>query len=72
MARQRLTVKTSKPLTAEHLALLNKVLQSCAETDTYCDQCLSCGIDVSPEKRTNLEQQRTAERLKRTFFPDAP
>jgi hypothetical protein len=72
MARQRLKVQTSEPLTPEHLALLNRLLQSCAESDAYCEKCLSCGVEVTPEKRTNLEQQRTARAIKEQFFPGQP
>lgn len=72
MAKPRLKVQTSSPLTRDHLDLLNRILESCSETDTYCDKCIDCGVDVSPEKRTSLEQQRTAARIKAKFFPDSP
>ncbi len=71
MARARLKAETSSPLTQQHLELLNKVLKSCAETDTYCQKCLDCGIEVTPEQRTNLEQQRTAAKIKAQFFPNS-
>ena len=60
--------KKGGPLTEEHLRRLNKIIQACSETEQYCRDCDSCGIDVSPEMRQNAEQKRIAENLKAKFF----
>lgn len=61
----------SHPLNDQHLVVLNRLLKACAETDDYCKKCESCDLDVAPEARKNEEQRRIAEKIKRTFFPDA-
>lgn len=63
MAKKRL-------VTDVRLDTLNKVIQSCAETAEYGQQCKACGLDVEREMRENAEQLKTAEALKRQFFPD--
>lgn len=64
MAREK-----SGPLGPEHLKLLNKLIQACAETEAYCAKCESCDLDVTPERKKNSEQLRIAQKIKATFFP---
>lgn len=59
------------PLGDEHLKLLNKVLESCRDTEQLCDQCASCHLDVDRERDKNREQREIATRIKAVFFPNA-
>lgn len=67
MAKQ----KINHPLGPEHLKILDKVLQACAETHEYCKQCEACNLDVTPELKKNDEQMEIARRIKAKFFPGA-
>lgn len=59
----------SYPLTAEHLAKLDQVLSSCAQTQAMIDKCKAAGLDVSQAETENQSQQQLATALKASFFP---
>lgn len=61
--------KIKHPLGQEHLDQLNRLLQSCADTEAYCGACNAAHINVSKEREANDEQRKIAEALKATFFP---
>jgi hypothetical protein len=63
--------KPKGPMNSEHLAALDKLLKSCAETAAYCESCEACDLDVDPEKAKNAEQLAIARKIKAKFFPDA-
>lgn len=63
--------KVNHPLGPEHLKVLDKVLQACAETEQYCRACEECNLDVTPELKKNAEQMEIAKRIKAKFFPQA-
>lgn len=71
MGKPRTPIKTSGPMGPEQLDTLNRLLASTAETGRFCDQCEAAGLDVTPEKRKNAEQQEVAQKMKRAFYPDA-
>ena len=61
----------SGPLTDEHLKLLNRILESCSQTEQLCEQCASCHLDVDRERDKNREQREIATRIKAVFFPNS-
>lgn len=58
------------PLTNEHLARLNHLIQACTETREYLNKCEKCGLNVEPEQHKNNQQLDVAAKLKQTFFPN--
>lgn len=63
--------KSKGPLNDKHLDILNKLIQACAETERYCQDCEEAGLDVDPERRKNAEQAEIARKIKAKFFPTA-
>ena len=64
-------VDIKSPLTGEHLAIINKLLKSCAATREYCKKCQACGAKMDEEMEANDEQEQIGTRIKAHFFPDA-
>ena len=71
MAKSKDIRTPTNPFTEDHLRLMNRILQACAETKEYIQGCKNCGIDVTgPEMATN-EHEKIVSGLKRMFFPHA-
>lgn len=61
--------KRVSPLTDDHRKILDRLLAACAETDSYCQMCEECDLDVSPEREKNRDQMRVAQKIRDKFFP---
>ena len=63
---------SSHPLTNDHLAILNGVLESLPRTEDLIRKCKNCGLDVAQAEQEVAAQRDLATRLKQQFFPGRP
>lgn len=63
-------MNANSPLTDEHCACLDSVLDSIIKTRDLLRKCKDCGLDVSKAEEETNEQERLARKLKANFFPD--
>lgn len=61
---------SNNPLTDEHCACLDNVLDSITRTRDLIRKCKNCGLDVSKAEEELNEQERLARSIKSQFFPD--
>lgn len=59
------------PLGPEHLTSLDRVLERVGRTAQLLESCRNCDMDVEEPLIILNQQAAKAEKLKRTFFPDA-
>lgn len=61
---------SSEPLTDDHCACLDQVLESVVKTRDLIRKCKNCGLDVSKAEEEINAQEQLARKLKSEFFPD--
>ncbi len=57
------------PLSKQHLAALNHLLQCCPETGEYLRACADCGLAMDDDLQANEAQLRAVQQIKAKFFP---
>lgn len=60
------------PLTEDHLAVANRVLQHCDDYEDFLNHCNGCEMDVQEAKDRVAANRRFCQAVKREFFPDRP
>ena len=63
---------SSAPLTEDHYAILNRVLEALPATEALITKCKNCGLDVANAEAEHAAQKDLATKLKQQFFPHRP
>ncbi len=61
---------SNNPLTDEHCACLDRVMDNIVQTRDLLRKCKNCGLDVSRAEEEVNAQEQLARKLKAEFFPD--
>ena len=63
---------TSWPLTADHLVMLNSIIDNHPLISEVLAKCKDCGVACDEQIATLNEQLRLARAFKAKFFPNEP